>query len=328
MSDSLLITGGAGFIGSHLAEYFTEHGYDVHIADRLSYAGKIRNVRRWVKDAKIWIGSLQEQEFSDRLADYGFKYIVHAAANTHVDRSISDPVQFTIYNVLGTNQLLDSIVKSSKIPHRIIIYSTDEVYGPTPAGEAFDESAPFKPSNAYSASKVGVEGLASAYWVTHKLPVIVVRPCNTYGRRQHPEKAIPKFLSQALAGKPLTVHNDGTGSRDWLHTSDHASAIERLLENGIPGEAYNLAAGDEHIDDEIAHRIIKLVDDTMIRPADSASIRYTAGRPGHDRRYWMNGAKLRSLGWRPRMPFDEGFADTVKWTIEHQIGRASCRERV
>ena len=307
----ILVTGGAGFIGSHVATHLLDKGHDVHIADRLSYAGKVRNVSRWLTGAKLWIGALQDDEFSNRLAAFGFDVVVHCAANTHVDRSISDPVQFTVYNVQGTNQLLDSIVKSGNIPQKIILYSTDEVYGPTPAWRRFDEQTPFAPSNAYSASKVGVEGLACAYWTTHRLPVMVVRPCNTYGRRQHPEKAIPRFVGQAIRGEPITVHNDGGGSRDWLHTTDHATAIERLIEAGVPGEAYNLAAGDEHTDIEVARKVLELT-------GSKSDIAYVTGRPGHDRRYWMDGGKLRSLGWAPKMPFGEGFRDAVEWTMRNQ----------
>lgn len=313
----VLVTGGAGFIGSHVAKYLYDRDYDVHIADRFSYAGKIRNIARFLREAKLWTGDLRSVDFCEKLAIYGFDYIVHLAGNTHVDRAIVDPVQFTMDNVLGTNQLLHAFEPGRKYERggpfdlkKVIVYSTDEVFGSTPAGAIFDEKAPFNPSNAYSASKVGIEGLAKAYWTTFKMPIIVVRPCNTYGRGQHPEKAIPRFTRQVLEGQPMTVHNDGNGSRDWLHTDDHAKAIETLIEKGQVGESYNLAAGDEHSDIEVASSIAYL----LSRPID---VVFVPGRPGHDRRYWMDPTKLRSLGWKPEMTFAAGLEDAVKWTRDN-----------
>jgi len=320
--ESVLVTGGAGFIGSHVAAHLLKRGYDVHILDRMSYAGKNRNLPKGVK---IWLGDLKEWDVCLMLAEYNFDYIVHLASNTHVDHSITNPIAFTKDNVLATNQFLHALEvvitggkggsyskivheKKYKVPKKIICYSTDEVFGSTPPGERFNENQRFNPSNAYSASKVGIEGVVRSYFVTHGMPVIIVRPCNTYGNRQHPEKVIPKFIRQAALGTPLTIHNDGTGARDWLHTSDHAKAIEVLMLKGVPGEAYNLAAGDEHNDLEVANRIV-----TIVNP--KCPVQFVPGRPGHDRRYWMANAKLRALGWKPEMPFEKGFDDTVKWNI-------------
>lgn len=318
----VLVTGGAGFIGSHVAAYLQSAGWEVHVADRFSYAGKVRNVSRFIREAKLWAGDLKSEEFCQKLSRFGFDFIVHLAGNTHVDNAIKDPIQFTLDNVLGTNQLLhafesEHVEQDAVGPHckptlqKVVLYSTDEVFGSTPAGQIFDEKAPFNPSNAYSASKVGIEGLAKAYWTTFKMPIIVVRPCNTYGRGQHPEKAIPKFTKQILHGQPMTVHNDGTGSRDWLHTDDHARAIETLLLHGKPGQSYNLAAGDEHTDMEVASSIAYLLG----RPID---ITFIPGRPGHDRRYWMDPAKIRALGWTPKVPFKDGLRDAVEWTRDNQ----------
>jgi dTDP-glucose 4,6-dehydratase len=150
-----------------------------------------------------------------------------------------------------------------------------------------------------------------AYWATHRLPTIIVRPCNTYGPRQHPEKAIPRFVRQALADEPLTIHRDGSGARDWLHTSDHARAIEAILHEGLPGSSYNMAAGDEHTDLEIAETVCRVLD----KPIRVKSIDV---RPGHDRRYWMDGSRLHQLGWRPLTPFATGFRDTVLWNVENR----------
>lgn len=310
---TVLVTGGAGFIGHHVAGHFSDMGASVHIADRLSYAGKFRNLESLVDKARIWIGDLKNSEFCDKLAAFHFDYVVHMAGNTHVDRAIADPVTFTQDNVVGANQLLKSIQAGGmeKWPRAIIMYSTDEVFGSTPLGMKFDELTPYNPSNAYSASKVGVEGVARSYWNTFHLPVMVVRPCNTYGRRQHPEKAIPRFTMQALRGEPLTVHNDGHGSRDWLHTSDHANAIWAVLDKGTLGESYNLAVEDEHEDLEVAEWICDIL-------GKAPNIQLTPGRPGHDRRYFMDGSKIRALGWKPIVAFEDGLRDTVEWAKDHQ----------
>ena len=309
MKGRVLVTGGAGFIGSHVAAHL-KHSYDVHIVDRFSYAARFRNLAGVISDARLWVGDLKEWDVCVGLAKFGFDAVVHLASNTHVDRAIHNPVVFTRDNVLGTNQLLHALQLHCPAA-RIVVYSTDEVYGPTPEGARFDESAPFRPSNAYSASKVGIEGLASSYFVTHGMNISVVRPCNTYGRHQHPEKVIPKLTRQAVRGEPLTVHGDGDGARDWLHTSDHATGIEAVLEHGKAGEAYNLAAGDEHRDIEIARGILAITGSQSV-------ITHIEQRPGHDRRYWMQNEKLRGIGWSPAMPFAAGFRDAVMWNAEHR----------
>lgn len=259
--------------------------------------------------ARLWVGDLKEWDACVGLAKHGFDAVVHLASNTHVDHAIRNPVVFTRDNVLATNQLLHAFQLHCP-KAKFVAYSTDEVYGPTPDGQRFREDQPFRASNAYSASKVGIEGLATSYFVTHDMPIVVVRPCNTYGRRQHPEKVIPRFVRQAMTGQPLTVHGDGQGARDWLHTSDHAAGVETLLESGVPGQAYNLASGDEHKDIEIAYKVLE-------HTGQSGDIQYIRQRPGHDRRYWMDGAKLRALGWQPRMPFTIGLIDTIKWNMEN-----------
>jgi dTDP-glucose 4,6-dehydratase len=263
-----------------------------------------------ISEVRLWVGALQNGDFSERLAAHGFDAIVHMAGNTHVDRSISNPLEFTHDNVLGTNTLLDALRRHGH-EGRVLIYSTDEVFGPTPDGERFTEDAALRPSNAYSASKVGVEGLARAFYVTHGMQTIVVRPCNTYGPRQHPEKVIPRFVRQVLRGEPLTIHRDGMGARDWLHASDHARAVEAILHEGMPGSSYNMAAGDEHTDLEIAEGVCRVLNKPML-------VRSVEVRPGHDKRYWMDNTRLRGLGWQPLIPFASGFRDTVLWNAEHQ----------
>jgi len=307
----VLVTGGCGFIGSHVSAHLHRVGYDVHVLDRLSYAGKIRNVEPLLPHVRVWVGDLKEWDVCVRLAEQHFDAIVHMASNTHVDHSIRNPRVFVLDNTVATDQLLHAIAvhgDGAKQYPRVIVYSTDEVFGPTPPGECFTESAAYSPSNPYSASKVAMEALCRSYAVTFGLQPIVVRPCNTYGPRQHPEKVIPRFVRQAISGQPLTIHNDGSGSRDWLHVDDHARAIATLLHKGVVGESYNLAAGEEHTDLEIAERVI-----VQVNP--DVGVTSVMVRPGHDRRYWMCGDKLRALGWQPHVPFDQGFRDTVAWNV-------------
>jgi dTDP-glucose 4,6-dehydratase len=316
----ILVTGGAGFIGSHVVRHCVEAGHEVLVADRFTYAGKARNLGPVLKDIRLLIGDLATGDLAARCAEEHPEWVVHLAAETHVDHAIAHPERFIRSNVVGTTRLLQALYgQEGPYARKVIVYSTDEVYGPTPAGTLFDEQAPFKPSNAYSASKVGVEGLAHSFWVTHGLPIVVVRPCNTYGPGQHAEKAIPRFVGQLVRGESLTLYNDGQGSRDWLHVTDHARAIETLLRHGVPGEAYNLAAGEEHTDTDIALRSAEILSGQPVGIDPSLlPVTYRPGRPGHDRRYAMDGAKLRALGWQPERAFPEAFAETVRWHAAHQ----------
>lgn len=314
----ILLTGGAGFIGSAVVKHCVEAGHEVIVADRFTYAGKARNLGPVLKDVRLLIGDLATGDLAERCATTRPDWVVHMAAETHVDHAIAHPERFIRSNVMGTTRLLQELYREVEHPGKIVVYSTDEVFGPTPPGIRFTEHAALRPSNAYSASKVGVEGVAMAFHVTHAMPIVIVRPCNTYGPGQHPEKAIPRFVGQCLRGEPMTLYNDGQGSRDWLYVSDHAAAIETLLRHGVPGEAYNLAAGEEHTDGEIALRIADILGGPL--PADPSvlPITYRPGRPGHDRRYAMDGSKLRALGWAPQRDFEAAFRETVLWNAANQ----------
>jgi dTDP-glucose 4,6-dehydratase len=322
----VLITGGAGFIGSQVTKHFVGLGHEVCVADRFTYAGKGKNLAPVSDSISILYGDLATGNLAKRCAEWQPDWVVHMAAETHVDHAIDRPESFMWSNAHGTTRLLQAFYEGPVddigivMPERILVYSTDEVFGSTPRGECFDELTPYNPSNAYSASKVAVEAIVNSFFVTHDMPVMVVRPCNTYGPRQHPEKVIPKFVGQMLRGEPVTVYNDGQGARDWLHVEDHARAVACILEKGIPGESYNLAAGEEHTDLEIAERIqANLFQAGLISNSSyETMIKLTPGRPGHDRRYWMDGSKLRTLGWKPEVPFTQGFKDTVLWNAQHQ----------
>ena len=308
----VLITGGAGFIGSSVVRHFVELGHEVCIADRFTYAGKARNLADILPWVDLLIGDLATGDLAARCAQWRPEWVVHMAAETHVDRSIDAPESFVTSNVLGTTRLLQALYLDLTVDlKKMVVYSTDEVFGWTPQGEIFDEFTLYNPSNAYSASKVGVEAIANSFYVTHDMPIVIVRPCNTYGPGQHPEKVIPKFVRQMLRGEPVTVYNEGNGARDWLHVEDHARAIETLLLHGVPGEDYNLAANEEHSDSEIA-AIIGIALGVKHR------VIFTPGRPGHDRRYMMDGSKLRALGWSPVVSFEDGFCSTVHWNAANQ----------
>jgi dTDP-glucose 4,6-dehydratase len=307
----ILITGGAGFIGSHHAEYFSAFGHDVHVADRLSSVGKIRNLVGVLSKAKIWIGDLTDQTFSDSLMRYGYDVLIHCAGATDVHLSIERPIEFTIDNVVATAKLLHAVQLSGNVPRKIVLYSTDEVYGGTPDGKEFDETQPFKPSNSYAASKVGVEGLASAYVSMHGFPIVLVRPAYTYGPRMHATKVIPQFVTLALEGKPMRVYERGLGKRDYLYVLDHSRAIDAIIRGGLNGEAYNMPANNERSGAEIAEMVASILD---VPPR----IEYVDVKTGQDRRYRMNGEKLRSLGWSARESFDERLAETVRWFRDHR----------
>ena len=310
----ILITGGAGFIGSALAAHYVSEGHVVTIADRFSYAGKGKNLWEALPRVRLLVGDLATGDLAERCAASAPDVVLHLAAETHVDRAIAGPEGFVMTNILGTTRLLQAFAQRrwADRPGKIIVYSTDEVYGPTPEGTSFDEHAPYAPSNAYSASKVGVEAMAHAFFRTHRLPIVIVRPCNTYGPRQHPEKAIPRFVAQAMQAYPLTVYNEGAGSRDWLALPDHVEGIHCLVRAGLIGESYNMAAYEAHSDLDIAQRVL-----AVLRQESGSRISFVLGRPGHDHRYAMYSAKLRALGWEPRQFFEDYFAETVRWVRDH-----------
>ena len=322
----VLVTGGAGFIGSYAVAELLREGHQVGIADRFTYAGKAKNLQAAgaLGRVDLLIGDLATGDLAARCAAWSPEGVIHMAAETHVDQAIAHPEAFILSNVLGTTRLLQALADSATL-EAMVVYSTDEVFGPWDGVAPYDERQPFAPSNAYSASKVGVEAVTNAFVQTHGLPATILRPCNTYGPRQHPEKAIPRFVTQALRGQKLTIYNDGQGSRDWVYAEDHARATVTLLgrlARGLPCRAaYNLAANASHTDQEIATAVLEVLmgEGWMARQPHDALIQYVAGRPGHDRRYLMNGDALAAdTGWAPRMPFWQGLEATVRWNATEQ----------
>jgi dTDP-glucose 4,6-dehydratase len=316
----LLVTGGAGFIGStfvrrHLAAH---PGDRLVVLDLLTYAGNLANldgVAAAHPGFRFLRGDVAEPtdvEASFAAAGGTVDALVHFAAETHVDRSIADPAPFVRTNVLGTQVLLEAA--RAHAVGRFLHVSTDEVYGSAADGApGFDEEAPLRPSSPYAASKAAAECFARAAFQTHRVPVVISRCSNNYGPYQFPEKFLPLFITNALEGAPLPLYGDGRHRRDWLHVDDHCDALERLLEGGVPGEAYNIAGRSERENRDVARAVCAAVGrpESLIRPV--------ADRPGHDRRYAVDDGKIeRSFSFRPGPPVEERLPEVVRWYVEQR----------
>src|ERR671936_2795546 len=302
----ILVTGGAGFIGSHFAKRLAAAGDDVVVLDKLTYSGNRANLEG--ADVDFREGDICDADAVAEAAA-GAEAIVNFAAETHVDRSILGAAEFIETDVLGTYVLL-SWARDAGV--RLVQVSTDEVYGDVPEGTSSREDDPLRPSSPYSASKAGGDLQVLAAVRTYGVDACITRGSNTYGPRQYPEKLIPLFLTNALDGDPLPLYGDGRQVRDWIHADDHCAAIELVLREGSSGEIYNVGAGNERENVEIAQRILEL------SGADPSLLRHVEDRPGHDRRYSLDCSKLRALGWRPQRSFEQGLAETVEWYRDHR----------
>jgi dTDP-glucose 4,6-dehydratase len=297
----VLVTGGAGFIGSHFVRRLVEGGTDVVVLDKLTYAGNPANLDGVVHE--FVRGDITDPDAVERAAA-GCDAIVNFAAETHVDRSIMGPQEFVHTDVLGTMCLLEWARANDA---RYVQVSTDEVYGDLEAGGRASETDPLRPSSPYSAAKAGGDLQVLAYVRTYGVRASITRGANTYGPNQYPEKLVPLFVTNALEGEPLPVYGDGKQVREWLHAEDHCAGIELVLYEGAPGEIYNVG-GEDHENMEVTHRILELTG------ADPALVRHVDDRAGHDRRYAVDDAKLRALGWAPLHSFGEGgLPATVDW---------------
>jgi dTDP-glucose 4,6-dehydratase len=298
----VLVTGGAGFIGSQFARRLVESGDQVVVLDKLTYAGNRANLEG--VEHEFHQGDIADPDAVAQAAD-GCDAIVNFAAETHVDRSIMGPAEFILTDVLGTQVLLD-YARQHGLRHLQV--STDEVYGDIPPdGDPCAEDAPIRASSPYSASKAGGDLQVLAYVRTYDVDALVTRGANTYGPRQYPEKFLPLFITNAFDGKQLPVYGDGKQSREWLHVADHCAAIEIALRKGERGNVYNVG-GQERQNMEVVRRILTLTG------ASPDLVRHVADRPGHDRRYSVDSAKLRDLGWTPQHSFDAGgLEETVEW---------------
>jgi dTDP-glucose 4,6-dehydratase len=306
---NLLITGGAGFIGSNFVRMMLEKYPDYHLTvyDKLTYAGNLDNLldvqdnpRYRFVHGDIGDAALVEET----LREHNIDTIVNFAAETHVDRSIQEPGSFIQTDVYGTYVLLEATRKLGL--ERMLQVSTDEVYGSVPEGSSTERDN-YDPRSPYSASKAGGELMCRAYFETFHTPVVITRGSNNYGPYQYPEKLIPLFITNLLDGKPVPVYGDGMNVRDWIYVLDHCSGIDAVLHQGVLGEAYNVGGGNEKPNIEIT----KLLLDLTGRGPDM--ITYVADRPGHDRRYSLDTSKLRALGWAPGHSFEESMRATVDW---------------
>ncbi|MCA1824488.1 MAG: dTDP-glucose 4,6-dehydratase [Mycobacteriales bacterium] len=308
----LLVTGGAGFIGSHYVRTKLAETDDVEVTvyDKLTYAGNLANLEPVADSPRYRFvqGDIADSDHLDEVLP-GHDAVVNFAAETHVDRSIHGAADFVVTNVLGTQTLLDACLRA-RVP-RVVHVSTDEVYGSIDVG-AFRETDALMPNSPYSAAKAGGDLLARAYYVTHGLDVVVTRCTNNYGPYQFPEKVIPLFVTNLLDAKPVPLYGDGLNTRDWLHVDDHCRAIDIVLDRGVPGEVYNISGGVELSNKELTERLLRALG------ADWTSVEYVEDRKGHDRRYAIDDSKVRALGYQPAAAFDEGLVATIEWYRDHR----------
>lgn len=311
----LLVTGGAGFIGSNFINYICNKHPDYTIinVDSLTYAGNLHNLTAVsnMENYSFLRASILDKVQLEPLFQKGIDVVVNFAAESHVDRSIVDPNVFVMTNVLGTQNLLD-LAKKYGIQKYVQI-STDEVYGSLGATGLFSETTPLAPNSPYSSSKAGADLLVRAYYETYGLPINITRCSNNYGPNHFPEKLIPLMIINALHDKKLPVYGDGLNVRDWLYVEDHCRAIDLVIHNGVAGEVYNIGGNNEHTNISI----VKLVLELLNKP--ETLIEYVEDRLGHDRRYAIDATKIKKeLNWKPEYNFETGIRETVRWYLEHQ----------
>ncbi len=308
----ILVTGGAGFIGSNFVRYSrAAHPQDEIVnLDKLTYAGNLENVADLDSDpaCRFVRGDITDPEVLEMLVP-SVDAIINFAAESHVDRSILSPEEFLQTNVIGTYRLLEA-ARLHRV-ERFIQVSTDEVYGSIENGE-FSEDDRVRPSSPYSASKGAADGLAHSYWKTYGVPVLITRCSNNFGPYQFPEKLIPLAMANALEGRRIPIYGDGLQARDWLYVTDHCTAIDLVLRNGEPGRIYNVAAGNEWTNLALIERLLNLLG------ASRSLIEFVKDRPGHDRRYAVRADQIRSLGWAPATSFDSALEGTIAWYRSHR----------
>jgi dTDP-glucose 4,6-dehydratase len=304
----VLVTGGAGFIGSNFVRYALARHPDWRITtlDKLTYAGRRENLHDVMDDGRHRFvhGDVADAAVAGPLVRES-EVVVHFAAETHVDRSLLSAGEFITTDVFGTFVLLEAARDSSKL-RRFVQISTDEVYGSVAEGSS-RETDELRPRNPYSASKAGADRLAYSYWATYDVPVIITRASNNYGPYQFPEKVIPLFVTNAIDDIPVPLYGDGLNERDWLHVDDHCRGVDLLIDAGTSGEVYNIGGGNHVKNVDLTSRILEL------SGKGPELIRHVADRQGHDRRYSLDTAKLQSLGWHPQVEFEAGLAATVAW---------------
>lgn len=329
MNKTILITGGAGFIGSHLVRLMVNKypNYQIVNLDKLTYAGNLANLTDIENKAnyKFVKGDIVDADFINQLfSDYTFDAVIHLAAESHVDRSIEGPMEFIMTNIVGTTNLLNAAKESwnNDFSDKLFYHvSTDEVYGSLGDDGMFLETTPYDPRSPYSASKASSDHIVRAYHHTYGMPIIISNCSNNYGSHQFPEKLIPLFINNIKNNKALPVYGEGLNIRDWLWVNDHARAIDVIFHEGKNGDTYNIGGHNEWTNIDLIKVMCKVMDEKLERPIGESEklITYVTDRAGHDMRYAIDATKLKvELGWVPSLQFEEGIRNTIDWYLQNE----------